>query len=208
MPAPRKHPDPELGTKFGYGTVLALVTFKRTTNRQTWERGAVLGCDCGNEYLADLSALYRGSRKSCGCKRKKRGFVATPGYAGHALYYTWHGMMDRCYNPDVRNYRWYGGRGITVCCEWQGLDARSIGLTTPVGTSRVTCAGRQELNKKRTNACGGKTARQFDSAQRGGGRAWVTEAEFLTGVPALVFVSHMARRDDLSRLKSLRLAYC
>jgi hypothetical protein len=122
MPAPRKHPDPELGTKFGYGTVLALVTFKRTTNRQTWERGAVLGCDCGNEYLADLSALYRGSRKSCGCKRKKRGFVATPGYAGHALYYTWHGMMDRCYNPDVRNYRWYGGRGITVCCEWQGLE--------------------------------------------------------------------------------------
>ncbi len=79
-------------------------------------------CECGTEYLADLAALYSGDRKSCGCKRKKRGVVATPGYAQHPLYFTWHGMIDRCYNPDVSNYYLYGGRGITVCEEWRGLD--------------------------------------------------------------------------------------
>jgi len=77
-------------------------------------------CECGTEYLADLAALYSGARKSCGCKRKKRGIVATPGYAQHPLYFTWHGMIDRCYNPDVINYHLYGGRGVTVCEDWRG----------------------------------------------------------------------------------------
>jgi guanyl-specific ribonuclease Sa len=27
-------------------------------------------------------------------------------------------MIDRCYNPKNDNYKYYGGRGITVCEEW------------------------------------------------------------------------------------------
>jgi hypothetical protein len=79
-------------------------------------------CDCGTEYLADLASLYTNDRKSCGCRRKKRGIVATPGYAKHPLYFTWHGMIDRCYNPDVVNYYLYGARGIRVTDEWRGPD--------------------------------------------------------------------------------------
>ena len=79
-------------------------------------------CDCDVEYLADLAALYAGDRKSCGCRRKNRGIVATPGYAKHPLYWTWHGMIDRCYNPDVSNYYLYGARGIAVYAEWRGLN--------------------------------------------------------------------------------------
>lgn len=119
MPAPRKYPDPEPGTTFGRGTVTALVSFKKKPGH-TWERGAVLTCECGVEYVADLTSLYSGNRKTCGCGRKQRGFVATPGYASHPLYFTWHGMLDRCYNEDVRNYRWYGARGIQVHPEWLG----------------------------------------------------------------------------------------
>lgn len=28
-------------------------------------------------------------------------------------------MKDRCYNPNNQEYKHYGGRGITVCEEWQ-----------------------------------------------------------------------------------------
>lgn len=27
-------------------------------------------------------------------------------------------MIRRCYNPDDKSYRWYGGKGIHVCDEW------------------------------------------------------------------------------------------
>lgn len=31
-------------------------------------------------------------------------------------------MLSRCYNPKNARYKSYGGRGITVCDEWQGVD--------------------------------------------------------------------------------------
>ena len=33
----------------------------------------------------------------------------------------WYGMMQRCYNPQTRSYKWYGGKGITVCDEWRNF---------------------------------------------------------------------------------------
>lgn len=27
-------------------------------------------------------------------------------------------MISRCYKPKLRNYKYYGGRGIRVCDEW------------------------------------------------------------------------------------------
>jgi hypothetical protein len=35
------------------------------------------------------------------------------------LYTIWRSMLSRCYNPKDRQYRDYGGRGITVCEEWR-----------------------------------------------------------------------------------------
>lgn len=35
------------------------------------------------------------------------------------VYYTWANMLDRCNNKHNPGYRWYGGRGITVCEEWR-----------------------------------------------------------------------------------------
>ena len=35
------------------------------------------------------------------------------------LYRVWNGMLTRCYNPNVKSYHRYGGRGITVCDEWR-----------------------------------------------------------------------------------------
>ena len=34
------------------------------------------------------------------------------------LYNTWRGMKARCNNPKQLDYKYYGGKGITVCEEW------------------------------------------------------------------------------------------
>lgn len=33
-------------------------------------------------------------------------------------YYTWKNLRYRCTKKDHKFYKWYGGRGITVCKEW------------------------------------------------------------------------------------------
>lgn len=35
------------------------------------------------------------------------------------LYRVWDGIVQRCCNPNAKNYRNYGGRGIRVCDEWR-----------------------------------------------------------------------------------------
>ncbi len=35
---------------------------------------------------------------------------------------TWHKMMRRCINPKDPSFKWYGGRGISVCPEWQTFE--------------------------------------------------------------------------------------
>ena len=37
----------------------------------------------------------------------------------HPLYKVWINMKSRCFNPNATGYENYGGRGITVCKEWQ-----------------------------------------------------------------------------------------
>lgn len=34
------------------------------------------------------------------------------------MYESWHNMIQRCGNPNKREYKHYGGRGITVCESW------------------------------------------------------------------------------------------
>ena len=40
------------------------------------------------------------------------------GLCKHPLNIVWCGMKERCNNPNSENYKWYGGRGIRVCEEW------------------------------------------------------------------------------------------
>lgn len=36
----------------------------------------------------------------------------------HPLYQTWRGMHARCLNPNRKDYKHYGGRGIKICPRW------------------------------------------------------------------------------------------
>ena len=40
----------------------------------------------------------------------------------HPLWSTWQNMKQRCTNPNNKDYKYYGARGITVCDQWQAID--------------------------------------------------------------------------------------
>ena len=69
---------------------------------------------------------YRVSSKSdmChACATKAYGKTRDRGHASHPLYQRWQGMKARCARPSHKDWEHYGGRGITVCDEWQEFPA-------------------------------------------------------------------------------------
>ena len=54
--------------------------------------------------------------KSCGCNRIES--LKTHGQTYERLYVIWTSMKTRCLNPNFKQYKDYGGRGITICPEW------------------------------------------------------------------------------------------
>lgn len=82
-------------------------------------------CDCGNEKIIAGTALRYGKSQSCGCilseSSAKR--ARSHGKSKTRLYKIWAGMKDRCTNPQRREYKDYGGRGITICGEWDDFQA-------------------------------------------------------------------------------------
>lgn len=108
------------GQRFG-----KLLVVKRAENhtstskhkRVVWE----CICDCGNTTYV-TSDHFRGRyTKSCGCQKH------TPSISTHGLSHTrlnriWRGMKNRCSDESHSNYKYYGGRGITVCDEWQRFE--------------------------------------------------------------------------------------
>jgi len=49
--------------------------------------------------------------------KERHGLSHTP------IYHVWKTMRQRCFNPFHANYKHYGGRGITICNEWDSPTA-------------------------------------------------------------------------------------
>jgi hypothetical protein len=79
-------------------------------------------CDCGNETLVRGQHLRSGNTKSCGCLHVERAGLLnnTHDASTTRLAKIWYGMRKRC-NPITGHRRW-GGRGITICEEWQTFE--------------------------------------------------------------------------------------
>ena len=75
-------------------------------------------CECGKKIVAPSGSLRSGHTKSCGCSYFKHGM------SGTRLYTIWKGIIKRCTSVTAAEYKYYGGRGITVCNEW--LDFRQF----------------------------------------------------------------------------------
>ena len=81
-------------------------------------------CDCGNVVSIRGYSLRSGNTQSCGCIQKETTikFRQTHGQKKTRLYNTWQSMKQRCSTPSVSCYKYYGGRGIKVCEEWQKFE--------------------------------------------------------------------------------------
>jgi len=80
-------------------------------------------CDCGTKRGVDLNSLKRGDSRCCGCLHKGK---FKHGQRGRRLYNIWRGLRERCNNPNAPDYAWYGGRGITVCKDWDDYKTFQI----------------------------------------------------------------------------------
>lgn len=127
------------GMKFGRLTVMRHLGSNRH-KKSVW----LCQCDCGNEKEVIAGQLISGKTQSCGClqrdkvretgrSNKRHGLCRT------SLWRVWHNMRERCNNFNHYVYNRYGGRGISVCqewqdsfeafCEWANLSGYRHGLT-------------------------------------------------------------------------------
>ena len=97
------------GKRFGNLVVIAM-SDERFHRQVKW----VCKCDCGNIKNIASHKLSTGEIKSCGCMQ----YVRTHGLTGTRLYRIWQSMKNRCGNPNVPCYKYYGGISISVCAEW------------------------------------------------------------------------------------------
>lgn len=95
----------------------------------TAKNGAVLWlceCECGKTKTVQANHLTSGYVKSCGCLHNQRASENCIRRTVHGdkrgeyrrLYRVWVNMRSRCSNQNHKAYNAYGGRGITVCAEW------------------------------------------------------------------------------------------
>jgi hypothetical protein len=96
-----------IGLKFGNSTVLKRVENKNSNSRY------LCRCDCGKEREVDGYLLKKSRSTKCPqCRVKTHGMSYT------STFRIWTGILRRCTNQNFKAFKYYGGRGISVCERW------------------------------------------------------------------------------------------
>lgn len=178
------------GRRFGLLKVVS--RNRKKTGGEYWD----CRCKCGNTKTVLASNLLTLKTQSCGCLQKQRASEATRthGESKTRLYGIWKGMRNRCYNPNVRSYKDYGGRGIVVCQEWQEYEgfrkwALENGYDDTLTIERKNCDGNYEPTNCEWIPLPeqGKNTRKNRYIEYDGKRMTLTEwSRYLGGGPNLV----------------------
>lgn len=115
--------DPQgiIGRKYNHLTIIEYIgkwiTPNGTTHRQV---RCVCDCDDHTTIITTLNALKSGQVKSCGHLNRDAKYkrINYHGYSHTRLGKKYYNICNRCYNPNNRSYKNYGGRGIYVSEEW------------------------------------------------------------------------------------------
>lgn len=116
----------QIGDKYARLTVIAQTPSVKQERR--WD----CLCDCGNQTNVGTNSLRSGHIRSCGCLQREAVRKTGKENATHGAsviredgekrldpeYQVWSSMRNRCNNPQHQSYKRYGGRGISVCKEW------------------------------------------------------------------------------------------
>lgn len=103
------------GHKYNRLTVIRRCLTKRSRGTY-W----VCKCECGNEVTvssSDLRKPYKSATKSCGCLRKE--VKKTHGKSNTKLYQVYSNVKGRCNNPNNKDYKYYGGKGVRLSEDWE-----------------------------------------------------------------------------------------
>lgn len=130
------------GNKFG---LLTVVSFShREKSKAYWQ----CRCECGNETVVQGHNLSSGHTSSCGCmRRESNDAIITHGKSKTRAHAAWRRMRQRCLNPNDAQYPNYGGRGISICREWENFEVFYMDMgDPPVGKSldRIDVNGNYE----------------------------------------------------------------
>lgn len=114
-----------IGKKYGRLTILDVYHVKKGKYNRLFCR---VQCDCENKTIKEInkSSIINGYTQSCGCYGIERA-IEVNYIHGHGnsrnskrtpTYRCWSAMLQRCNNPNNKDYHHYGGRGITVDKSW------------------------------------------------------------------------------------------
>ena len=138
--------------KFGRLTAL-YIDHKDNQYKEFW----VCKCDCGNNVVVRKDHLLRGEILSCKCLRTEKVLekITTHGMSKTRIYRIYRNMINRCYYAKHPEFKYWGGRGITVCKEWidSFLDFRdwafNNGYKEELSIDRIDVNGNYEPNNCR-----------------------------------------------------------
>lgn len=98
-----------------------LLVMSRVENGSDYGARFLCKCDCGSEKIMSSTMLRHRNVKSCGCLRSE---LVKDKMTKHGLRYTriyriWLGMKNRTSNPNYKQWKDYGGRGIGMDEMWK-----------------------------------------------------------------------------------------
>lgn len=130
------------GMKFGRLTALLYDGKKTASGKRKW----LCRCACGELLYVTVGDL--GKTKSCGCLKIANNKSRSKHSMKKArIYNEWCGMKARCNNPKATHYKYYGGRGIKVCREWENDFLSFYKWATENGYSDTLTLDRIDTNK-------------------------------------------------------------
>lgn len=108
-------------------------------------------CDCGKIGIVSQTNLRSGASQSCGCLREETTCAKNyrHGMSGSRLFRIHSNTIQRCTNQKNPAYRYYGGKGVSVCNEWVGFAkfrqwSEASGYAENLTIDRINGAGNYE----------------------------------------------------------------
>jgi len=104
------------------GEVSGMLTFLKETKSKQNRKQGIFACECGNEKEFFIGRVLNTKQfQHCGCKANckpnlRHGMRYTP------VYSVWRGIKNRCLNANNKDYKRYGGAGITMSIDWENFE--------------------------------------------------------------------------------------
>lgn len=90
------------------------VVYQYATSKRRIRVGLYQCPSCLGLFRLQPANVKNSKSSSCHkCTVTKHGMVNT------RVYKCWESMLSRCHNKTVKTYKYYGGKGVTVCSEWK-----------------------------------------------------------------------------------------